>query len=324
MFPLGHETICTNLKNSWENSTFSHAYLFSGPEQVGKKLTAIWFAQYMSCQQDKKPCGTCSTCKQIAKSIHPDFFLIAPAEGKKIISIQQIRELQKQFSFKPYVNPCKIAIIDQAEKLNKEAGNALLKLLEEPPKNSLLFLISSSPNKLLPTILSRVRNITFRAVATNLIKKLLQEKNTNETTLDTLVKLADGRIGWAIDMSNSPERFEEIVSYNATFSTLLASPYHERILLAEQWYKEKKALPELLQFLILWWQDLLYLQLEKQTLTHFSASTTMLNHTKQLSSEEIKNYLSFLLEMSDDQRLNINKRLAFENVVIQMPSSPLA
>lgn len=158
---FGHKKQWQFLKNKFATEQLSHSYLFAGQEGIGKKTFAKEFIKFINCLGDKKPCNNCQNCKAIESNNFPDFLLISPEETNEI-TISQIRAAQKFLSYKPYYNLAfKAVIIDQAEKMNQEAQNCFLKTLEEPKGKTLLFLISSRPDMVLPTIYSRCQQVKF-------------------------------------------------------------------------------------------------------------------------------------------------------------------
>lgn len=317
----GYENIQKLLKVEIEKKAFSHAYLFSGPASIGKRITALWFTQVLFCLSEEKPCGQCFSCKQIVSLTHPDLLLIQPHMGKKIISIDQIRELHRKIFLKPFSSEYKVVVIDQVEFLNKESANALLKLLEEPPKDSILFLITSSPSRLLPTVLSRVRTIRFGTLPKEKVITFLKSKHLSEEKITQLISLAEGKIGWLTQALEKEKVIEEMLDYSQQFSQLLMQPLSERLMLAESWYSDKVPFNKFLYYLLLWWHDVIFLYLGKIPLLHFSFDQKISQLIAKFSFEKLINFLSFLADINEDQMLNLNKRLIFENIVIQMPES---
>lgn len=135
-----------------EAGRLAHGYLFYGPQGVGKKNTAFWLADFL-------------------KTSPFDVLYIVPEEGKKDISIKQIKETRRHLSLSSYNSQYKFAIIDRAELMNSESANALLKTLEEPQDNTILILITTKPDLLPKTIISRLQEIRFRSVSLNEISK---------------------------------------------------------------------------------------------------------------------------------------------------------
>jgi DNA polymerase-3 subunit delta' len=138
---IGHQKQWDFLKNKFETDQLSHAYLFSGQDQIGKKLVATKFAEYIGCK-------------------FPDLMIIVSDQGKEI-PISKVREAQNFLGYKSYNGGYKIVIVDEADKMNSEAQNCFLKTLEEPKGRTILFLISSKPDLLLSTIFSRCQLVKF-------------------------------------------------------------------------------------------------------------------------------------------------------------------
>jgi|GEM_PF-2838574 DNA polymerase-3 subunit delta' len=165
-----------------------HAYLFSGPESIGKKTVALNFARMILCETEHPVfggCGTCGSCTMAARGIHPGILLIAP--GKKdetargIISIDEIRQLRRNLKMNPYnTSKYTVAIIDDAHQMEPPGFNALLKTLEEPPARSLLILISSQIDLFPKTILSRVQHIRFSPVSKKDIELYINDHGSAE------------------------------------------------------------------------------------------------------------------------------------------------
>jgi len=141
----GHEKQLETLRWALEKNRLHHAYLFLGPEGVGKKTIALSLAMAIQCLDMVHDfCGECDNCMRIRSDNHPDVHLVEVSTGKKEISIQQVRELQRELKFRPFYGRKKIVILDPASLMNNSAQNALLKTLEEPSGDSLLILISTS------------------------------------------------------------------------------------------------------------------------------------------------------------------------------------
>ncbi len=153
---IGHKQQLERLTHAMETSTLAHAYLFAGPEGVGKRTIAVKLAQELLEWEKREKWGA-----KGAEFFHPDFLFIDGADG---IKIEQIRELTYKLSLKPYSAKYKIAVIDAAEQMSDEAANALLKSLEEPKPYTIIILITSNPNRLPKTIVSRTQKINFGLV----------------------------------------------------------------------------------------------------------------------------------------------------------------
>ncbi len=189
------------LKKSASEAKLAHAYLFLGPNGVGKHSAAIEFAKFLNCASGEADnCGKCISCSKIEKAIHPDIFIISAEEGQRIISIDRIRELSARLSLKPFEARCRVAIID-AQSLNEEASNALLKILEEPGANMLFMLIAANVNSLLDTIVSRCQIVRFKPLGRHdVISILRMDFDINEKEAEFLADLSGLNIKKALSL----------------------------------------------------------------------------------------------------------------------------
>jgi DNA polymerase III subunit delta' len=159
---VGHDRNRQRLRKLHQDGSASGSYLFSGQEGIGKKMTAIWFARIANCTGKNPPCGECNSCKKIEKGLHPDVRIISRAKEKTGISIDQVRrEIVDEANYKPFEGKFKVFIIDDAHLMNDQSQNSLLKVLEEPGSSVIIILVTSRPNELLPTVLSRCREFRF-------------------------------------------------------------------------------------------------------------------------------------------------------------------
>ncbi len=198
----GHLRAVQLLQRLLTNGRLAHAYLFSGPEGVGKATVARAMAAHLFCTDagSLEPCGVCPGCLQFASGNHPDFLSIQP-EGVSI-KIDQIRALKKQLAFSPFAGGMRVVLIDQAQTMRREAGNSLLKLLEEPPPDNLFLLIASEAEPILPTILSRCQVIAFAPLAYELAAEIIADHSPqlNDQEALMLAKLSGGCPGKALAM----------------------------------------------------------------------------------------------------------------------------
>jgi DNA polymerase-3 subunit delta' len=180
---LGQDQAIQIITRALKNKGTSHAYLFYGPESVGKNLTAVAFAKALNCEESIPGdfCDTCSTCTKIDRKIHPDFFHVEPIKSSAtaregVIKVEEIRDLQKKMSFLPYEGKTKVAIIDTAENMNPQAANSFLKTLEEPPSSTVIILVAHNPFKLFPTIISRCQGVRFNPLPVSATRKIVNKK----------------------------------------------------------------------------------------------------------------------------------------------------
>ena len=173
----GHDRIVTLLRSNLRNGRFPHAFLFVGPDGVGKRTFARKLAQALLCERNPEalldPCEACPGCVQAAAGTHPDLLEVARPEDRQELPIRVIRDLCAEFSLKPGRGIRKVAIVDDVDDMNDEAANAFLKTLEEPPPGAVLILIGSSAELQLETIVSRCQVTRFEPLPEQVLAELL-------------------------------------------------------------------------------------------------------------------------------------------------------
>lgn len=195
----GHEQIKADLQLLLQEKKLPHALLFSGIDGIGKLLTAKILAKSLLCANFKKhnaPCGYCKSCKMFDEQSHPDYYFLEP-EGKtrKLIKIEQIRQMQSQIALSPYLSDKRVVIINDAQYLNDTAGNSLLKTLEEPVGEVFFILITSNKDMILSTILSRCMKIYFAPLTYMEVARALQQQmDITEDKAKIIARLSGGSI----------------------------------------------------------------------------------------------------------------------------------
>ncbi|MBY0585752.1 DNA polymerase III subunit delta' [bacterium] len=174
---VGHARVLEQLSEAITKGRLGHAFLFVGPDGVGKHRLARHIAQSLLCERSDvrklQPCGQCSSCAMVRAGTHPDLLQVAKPEEKSELPIAMIQALTAQLSLKPARGSRKIAIVNNADDLNEESANAFLKTLEEPPPGSLLILIARSLESQLPTIQSRCQVARFFLLSDDEVARIL-------------------------------------------------------------------------------------------------------------------------------------------------------
>jgi len=243
----GQEQAVNILSRNLSRNRVASAYLFSGPEGTGKMTTAIIFAKMLLCEKPGSPDCACRSCRMFSAGAHPDFMGVAPSEPKskvsedrlrevirnpammgktpkgRAIKIEQIRGLIAALSLKSSNGGRKVAVVESAETMNRNAENAFLKTLEEPAQGTVVILITSKPAGLLPTTVSRCRTVRFVPLQPQKLAVLL-EKHADlprDEALKTAL-LAEGRPGAALgaDMEHARKVDDEAVSILSRISEL--------------------------------------------------------------------------------------------------------
>lgn len=250
------------LTNALQNSSVAHAYLFYGPDGVGKKKLAITLAKALNCKgtDPLDACDECESCLKIERGIHPDFFYLEPVKStptarEAAIKIEAIRELQKKLAYMPYEGKTKVVVIDSAELMNPQAMNSFLKTLEEPPSSTVLLLISSNPNRMLPTLLSRCQGIQFHRLSPSDIREILQsvrpdgEEPLTDSELDFRAHRAKGSVAQAL-----AEDIEEMAALREQLLEVLEKVSFDRMdivfAFAKAWARHTDQLQPLLNELL--------------------------------------------------------------------------
>jgi len=227
---IGQDRAVKILLSTISRGRLPSAYIFCGEAGIGKRFTAINLAKAINCLKNRDAlsvraapkgnthyahyhdfdaCDGCVSCKKIASATHPDFMVITPEKGE--IRVDGIRAVEDALSFKPYEGGKKVVIIDDADTMNPSAANAFLKTLEEPPDESLLILVTSSPDRLPETIRSRCARINFTPLSPEACKRVIEAERpeTQDTEMSAMVRLCMGRPGLAIsaDILKERERF---------------------------------------------------------------------------------------------------------------------
>jgi DNA polymerase III subunit delta' len=200
---VGHERIVEVFRRSVRSGKTPHSYIFEGIPGCGRRKTALALIQALYCTAvEDDACGVCSSCRKIAGNNHGDIHFVEPLPDKRDISVEQLRELQRELSLRPYEAPRKACIMEPAERMSVNAANSLLKTLEEPPGNALIILLTENADMLLPTIRSRCQLIRFSALSTENVRLLLEKSGVPPAVADLLAPLSEGSMQRAGELDN--------------------------------------------------------------------------------------------------------------------------
>jgi DNA polymerase III subunit delta' len=255
---IGHRRQLDILRLALTSGRLHHAYLFVGNEGIGKRTLAIGLAKTMHCSESADDfCGNCVDCQRIAGGNHPDVRVIEPLDGKKEISIQQVREFERELNYRSFTGQRKIIIIDPATLMNLSSQNALLKTLEEPPQNSLIILIASSAGGLLPTVRSRCLQISFAPLTRSEVVQYLRAKQRmTGDEIEFLAAMSMGSIGAALSLDK--ESFvEKRRIWAGIIGALKAGDYQAAVVAAETLASNRDDALKFLAWAQSWFRDLL-------------------------------------------------------------------
>jgi DNA polymerase-3 subunit delta' len=310
---LGHERSLNIIQAHLENSRFSGAYIFSGPEGIGKKMVAKIIAQQLNCTAEAgRPCENCSSCLKTQKEQHPDLHIIQNGESQ--IKIEDIREILRQANFRPYEGNSKIFIIDNAHKLNSEAANSLLKVLEEPPKDVLIILVTHKPQNIIKTVLSRCKVIKFSPlIRTQLENVLAKNYALDRTAAHFLAYYAEGRLGLALRLKDTPLLQEKNKIFD---SFILSSKPLDRNIMGQS----KEQLQVSLNILASWFRDIYLLKcgLSDKEAIHLDRHSDLLKLIPRFSFKQLDDVMATLSESTLYLEKNINSKLILHNLGAQL------
>jgi DNA polymerase-3 subunit delta' len=241
---IGNEKNKELLKNIIDTNNIAHSYMFIGKDSIGKFLFAKDFAKAILCENTEKPCNKCKSCIEFETSNNPDFSILEP-EGNSI-KIDPIREFIKKVYEKPVVSDKKVYIINDSNYMTKEAQNALLKTLEEPPEYVTIILVTSNENMFLPTIKSRCTKITFNKLTNLELKEILKREYKQENIPEIILEIADGSVKKVITLK---DKENEYLSINKVFENLEKLDIIDLISNKEEIFKNKEGVGEILDYI---------------------------------------------------------------------------
>jgi len=287
---IGHETAIKTLQENLRGGTLPNAYLFTGPEGVGKRKAAMAMATAANCyggenalpaQSDggmfasvdpastqpstlpAETCGSCAACQKISNGNHPDVHIIskeirAAAEGKRLrdLTIEQVRPILSELAFRPYEGRRRVILIDNAHDLNAAAQNVLLKSLEEPPPDTTFVLITDQPRRLLPTVISRCRSIRFGPIPADLADHFVADQlGINPDAAQVMIRVAGGSLGKALGAKRELYGVQARRQAIENVLRVIRSGGGDLLDLAEAWGKETDELPTRIVILATFFRD---------------------------------------------------------------------
>jgi DNA polymerase III subunit delta' len=323
---IGHQSTIASLQTAVARQRLAHAYLFHGEAAIGKRTTAVYFAQALNCERASSnhgldACGSCRSCQQIEARTHPDYFVIEPDNEMATpqIKIEQVREIEQQVIYRPLLGERKICLIDEADRMTIGAANALLKTLEEPPDHSFFILITSRPAALPITIRSRCQSVRFATPARTDVEAALILKR--EMPLDDarfLAMISEGRIGEALstDLKSIRSQQQELLA--------LVSPNSLRsvtniLTVAESLTKADRA-AEILSWLARWIRDLIIIQIggDRHQLLHLDALPTLEAYARQANTDLLLDLLQDIEKTERQATRHLNLHMALENILLRL------
>jgi len=316
---VGHELVVQSLKRSVKNNNISHFYLFEGEGGLGKRTLGRTFAKTLLCEEKgEEPCNRCGSCIKFDHLNHPDYHEIEPEKG--IIRKGQVEEIIRGMSMSPFGGDRKVFLMDQAHLMNKEAQNAMLKSLEEPPIYVHMILVTSSSKNLLPTIVSRGQQIRFGQIPISLVAEYLVQREgmaTDEARF--IAEFSKGSLGRAVQLCSS-EDFFQIRDWIIELMDLLIRGESWKIFSAvERFTEEKDRVQELLDIMLFWFRDLMvYKSTGDLSLVINSDKEKLLSEQSFLDFDRINGIIKKIQDTSMNLQLNVNYQLSIETMLFKI------
>lgn len=309
---IGHEQIKEHLQNAISMNKVSHAYIFNGPDKSGKMSLAKSFAMALQCeQQSTEGCMKCHSCKQALSGNQPDIIYLTH-EKPNTISVDDIRkQINSDIQIKPYASPYKIYIIDEAEKMNQQAQNALLKTIEEPPAYVVILLLTNNADTFLPTILSRCIILNLKMVPSDIIRNyLMEEYQVPDYKADVCAAFSQGNVGKAIQLASS-EDFNEIKnSALQLLKRIKDIELYEMIEAIKQISKYKLEINDYFDLMLIWYRDVLLYKATSDANSLIFRDEV--HNIKKQASKSSYEGLESIIKALDKVKIRLNANVNFE------------
>jgi DNA polymerase III subunit delta' len=320
---IGHEWAVDMLKKHVTNGTTRHAYLFSGPPGLGRRTLALRFAQALNCQTPVStgiPCGACRDCKQIESMHHADLSIVQADSEGGTLKVDQIREVRKTLTYKPYQSKYRVALFLRFHEANDSAANALLKTLEEAPSYAVLILTADNPEQLLPTIISRCEVLRLRPLRVEEVQRDLENRGVESGRAKLLAHISGGRPGYARRLVQDDQLLDKRDERLNDLLTLLPASRVEKFKYADLLAKDKDSMRQAILFWLSYWRDVM--------LRTAQATSPLVNVDRNVEIEDIatrmdlssaRRVVSGLEEALEKMDKNVNSRMLAEVLLLDMP-----
>lgn len=341
---IGQDSIVKILKNQIVMNKIAHAYLFSGTRGTGKTSAAKIFAKSVNCpnNHEGEPCDECDVCKDIDQNQVMDIIEIDAASNR---GVDEIRDLREKVKYPPTIGIYKVYIIDEVHMLTQEAFNALLKTLEEPPKNVIFILATTEPHKLPATILSRCQRFNFKRIEINEIVARMryicdrQGIQVEENTLLLIAKNSDGAmrdalsileqcLSLGVDGSIHYEQVKELLGLSQDMiiyqlaEKVIKMDVESAVKIVENAYENGTEMSQLMNQLIICFRDILIHQISKDLKKQYDVSLDHEEWLKELSNDVHKDRLTYIIEtlteMDNKMKYSTLPKIIMEITIIKL------
>ena len=317
---IGHEKIINHFQTAMKRGQVSHAYILEGEAGSGKKLLAKAFAQALECEDAAgEACKVCHSCMMAESGNHPDIIWVTH-EKPNTISVADIRsQVNGDIAIKPYSGKYKVYIIDQAEKMNEQAQNALLKTIEEPPAYAVLLLLASHTGAFLPTILSRCITLSLKPVGEDRIREyILTHTGLTREEAEFCAGYSMGNLGKAMELATNEARIEMKKDCVGLLSRIHQMEIYEVISFLKELSKYKEDIMEFLDMMLVWFHDVLIIKTTKSAdrIVFKEESFIMDQIADHMTYEGIQNVLCAFDKAKIRLRSNVNFDVTMELLLL--------
>jgi DNA polymerase III subunit delta' len=318
---IGQQTQIQMLAAALRKHQVPHAMLFTGEKGIGKKTTAINFAMACNCKNpvpgDFSPCGACPPCRKIISGNHPDIHYVKPSGS--YIKIEQIRTLCGSLALKPHEASLRFVLLSDVHLMNAEAGNALLKILEEPPEKTIFILTAPQTADILPTIVSRCRQIRFNPIHEDQLEThLVQKRGLPPEKAMIIASLSGGSMGRALSM----EENEKIVLHRnwivKQMGLIFSKTTGNDLYFAEALARDKETLFLGLEIMKSWFHDLAISKYQPERVINRDLKTKFKTLSDSIGMDRLIEKTNAVWQAERAIKANANPRLAIEALVIRL------
>ncbi len=344
---IGHADAVALLRRSLARGRVSHAYLITGPRGVGRRTLALELAKALNClaAPSDRPCEACRQCRLIARGIHPDVRVVKRAPDRKAILLRapsggtagrdfvdNVEFIQSDAQLRPADGRKKVYLILNAEDLQAEAANRLLKTIEEPTAYVHFLLTATDRGAVLPTIVSRCQEIPLRPIPRAELQRALVERGlADDEQARSLVALSGGRPGWALAAAGDPGVFEVHQSDVRDLCDALAASRLDRLVLsrvlAERWSSQPDSVRATLRAWLGWWRGVLLAQLgldDRLAVASEAEASRIRSAARSVEASSARAALARVQRALADLDANVNARLTLDLLLLQLPSARLS
>lgn len=308
----GQDRAIKILKRAIANERIANTYLFQGPEGIGKKGIAVNFAKALNCPNYvDDACDACVSCRKINQSIHPDITLITTEKGE--IKIGVIRDIISGMAYHPLEAKKRVIIVDDADKFNLSSSNAFLKTLEEPPLDTIIILVTASPDMLPQTVLSRSHKITFANIQPQIITEILINKfGFSSDNAEFASYLANGSISRAVSFSTEDVKKvrEDVTRVIAGIGSNPGALFD----LSDKYTKDENNFYDALYWFYTYFRDVLIFKSRGNSdmFINKDMKENILKTKDSMTIERLLYFMDFLKSIYKGQERNMNKQLAMD------------